>query len=51
MRFPNLWLQRYSINVIKCIVFTLYDDFVYLPRTEGDWANECSGFIENYEFS
>ena len=32
------------------MVLTLYDEFVCLPRTEEDWANECKGFIENYEF-
>ena len=37
-------------NVVKCMVFTLYDEFVCLPRTEVDLANECKGFIENYEF-
>ena len=37
-------------NVIKCMVLTLYYEFVCLPRTEADWANECKRFIENYEF-
>ena len=32
------------------MVLTLYEEFVCLPRTEADWANECKGFIENYEF-
>ena len=38
-------------NVIKCMVLTLYDKFVCLPRTEADRENVCKGFIENYEFS
>ena len=38
-------------NVIKCMVLTLFDEIVCFPRTEADWANECKGFIENYEFS
>ena len=33
------------------MVFTLYDEFVCLPRTEEDWAYKCKGFIENYELS
>ena len=32
------------------MVVTLYDKFVCLPITEPYWANECKGFIENYEF-
>ena len=32
-------------NVIKCLVLTLYDEFVCSPRTEPDWSNECKGFI------
>ena len=32
------------------MVLTLYEEFVCLPRTEADWANECKVFIENYEF-
>ena len=45
----SLAIERFN-NVIKCMVLTLYDEFVCLPKTEGDWANECKGFIENYEF-
>ena len=37
-------------NVIKCMVLTLYDEFVCLPRTEADLANEYKAFIENYEY-
>ena len=37
-------------NIIKCMVLTLYDEIACFPRTEADWANECKGFIENYEF-
>ena len=37
-------------NVIKCMVLTLYREFVCLPRTEEDWVNEWKGFIEKYEF-
>ena len=37
-------------NVIKCMVLTLYREFVCLPRTEEDWGNEWKGFIEKYEF-
>ena len=57
-----LWLQRQFFgfrdnslasetinNVITWMVLTLYDESVCLPRTEADWANECKGFIENYE--
>ena len=32
-------------NVIKCLVLTLYDEFVCSPITEADWSNECKGFI------
>ena len=31
------------------MVLTLYDEFLCLPGTEADWANEYKGFIENYE--
>ena len=37
-------------SIMKCMVLTLYDEFVCLPKTEADWASECKGFIGNYEF-
>ena len=38
-------------NVMECMVLTLKDKFVCLPRTKADRENECKGFIENYEFN
>ena len=37
-------------NVIKCMVLSVYDEFVCLPGTEADWENEWKVFIENYDF-
>ena len=32
------------------MVLTVYDEFVCLPETEADCANEWKIFIENYDF-
>ena len=49
-RVPQSLAREAFNNVIKCRVVTVYDKFVCLPITEAYWANECKGFIENYEF-
>lgn len=36
--------------VIRVMVTTLYDEFVFMPQTEDEWKNEIKGFIENYAF-
>ena len=37
-------------QVIRVIVSCLYNEFVYLPRSDEEWRTECKSFIENYEF-
>ena len=37
-------------NFIKCMVLTLYDEFVCLPRTDAYQGNKYKGFIQNYKF-
>ena len=32
------------------MVVHLFHEVVCLPQTEDEWASECKGFIENYEF-
>ena len=38
------------MEVCKTIVKTLYDRFVFLPRTPEEWTNELQKFLENWEF-
>ena len=44
------WATETFHNVIKCMVLTLYGEFVCLPRSEEDCGNEWKGFIEKYAF-
>ena len=37
-------------KVIRVMITKMYDDYVFLPKTEEEWIRECKGFIENYEF-
>ncbi len=37
-------------KLCKVLVCTLYDRFVYLPRSLDEWIKELEGFLENWEF-
>ena len=37
-------------KVIRVMIANLYNEYVYMPKTEDEWIKECKGFIENYEF-
>ena len=38
------------MDVCKVLVNTLYDRFIYMPRTTEEWTQELKGFLENWEF-
>ena len=39
-----------TFKVIRVMIANLYNEYVYMPKTEDEWIKECNGFIENYEF-
>ena len=45
-------LATSTINsVMEVLVSTLFNEFVKLSETDGEWIAKCKAFIENHEFS
>ena len=41
-----------TFNQVICVIMVscLYNEFLYLPRSDDEWRTDCKLFIENYKF-
>ena len=44
------WLAKFFIAIIRAIIYFLYEEFVRLPATDDESADELKGFMKNYGF-
>ena len=45
----SLAIQTFN-EIIRLMISEMFDEYVFLPRNENEWIEECKGFLENYNF-